>query len=154
MNTWKLPPRAKIFEALTAVADGRVKIRSDLNAEVVSSNREKTYTVEWSKDGKSIASNDNASYWQGYMGYPILAVLMVLGKIKINTGIAQILKGIEWNTLNKQFKRQYDKVIEVVVKNLEEKDISQDYINSEIDQIMEQVKSLNLKKIRSRKFPP
>jgi hypothetical protein len=74
MSTWKSPPKAKVYEALSAVADGRVTLMGGEKAEVVSSDGTKTYHVEWSPDSNQITSNDNASYWQGYMGYPIIAV--------------------------------------------------------------------------------
>ena len=37
MGGWKLPPKTKIYEALTAMADGRVKLKEGQTAEVVSS---------------------------------------------------------------------------------------------------------------------
>ena len=77
MAPWKLPPRAKVFEAFTAVADGRVRLTGPGSATVTSSGGDKTYDVEWSDDGRMVTANDNASYWQGYLGYPILAVLLV-----------------------------------------------------------------------------
>ena len=64
MGGWKLPPKAKIYEALTAVADARVKLTDGETAEVLSSDGTKTYIVEWSADLRQITSNDNASYWQ------------------------------------------------------------------------------------------
>ena len=80
MSTWKSPPKAKVYEALSAVADGRVTLMGGEKAEVVSSDGTKTYHVEWSPDSNQITSNDNASYWQGYLGYPIIAVLDGFGK--------------------------------------------------------------------------
>jgi hypothetical protein len=78
MGGWKFPPKSKIYEALTAVADGSVKLKGDDTAEVLSSDRTKTYTVEWSADLREITSNDNASYWQRYIGYLIIAPSRVL----------------------------------------------------------------------------
>ena len=51
-------------------------IEDSRRATVVSSDESKTYEVETSADGREIASNDNASYWQGYVGYPAIAVLI------------------------------------------------------------------------------
>ncbi len=42
MAAWKLPPKAKIYEALTAVADKRVSVQDAASAEVVSSSGTKT----------------------------------------------------------------------------------------------------------------
>ena len=98
MSTWKSPPKAKIYEALSAVAGGRVTLMGGEKAEVVSSDGTKTYHVEWSPDLNQITSNDNASYWQGYMGYPIIAVLMVLGKLEYRTEVADFLAGCTLET--------------------------------------------------------
>ena len=43
---WKLPPRIKIFEALGAISDGRIKINGN-TAKVVSSSGNKEYSVEY-----------------------------------------------------------------------------------------------------------
>ena len=91
MSTWKMPPKAKIYEALSAVADKRVFITGRSTAQVHSSSRDKTYDVEWSENMHEITSNDNASYWQGYTGYPIIAVLMETGKLSFEPRIAQLL---------------------------------------------------------------
>jgi hypothetical protein len=76
---WKLPPIVKVYEALGAIGDGRVRIEDSRVAFVTSSDASKTYEVETSADGREIASNDNASYWQGYLGYPAIAVLLARG---------------------------------------------------------------------------
>ena len=68
----KFPPIEKILEAYTAIAEGHVKLEND-QALVTSSNEAKTYTVTFHDN--TYTSNDNASYWQGYLGYPGIAVL-------------------------------------------------------------------------------
>lgn len=74
----KFPPIEKILEAYTAIADGHVKLEND-QALVTSSNEAKTYIVTFHDN--TYTSNDNASYWQGYLGYPGIAVLMLQGKL-------------------------------------------------------------------------
>ena len=69
---WKIPPLIKAYEALGAIGDGRVRIEGERRATVTSSDGSKTYEVETSADGHEIASNDNASYWQGYVRYPAI----------------------------------------------------------------------------------
>ena len=61
----KLPPIEKIYEAYSAIVDGRIALFENY-ATVLSSNREKEYTVTWENDVYS--ANDNATYWQGYAG--------------------------------------------------------------------------------------
>ena len=100
----KLPPLQKIYEAWSALADGRVEMEED-TAEVTSSNDTKHYTVSWSGDVYS--SDDNASYWQGYAGYPVLAVLMKQGKLPLADALVPRFAHIDWNALNKKYKRDY-----------------------------------------------
>lgn len=154
METWKLPPIAKIYEALTALADGRVKRTGTNTAEVISSSGTKNYAVEWNDDISAITSNDNASYWQGYMGYPILAVLMLLGRITCDTALAGSLAGIPWKQINRQFKNDYDKAVESILSSLEEKGTDPRVIRDETARIMSQVEQLSLGKLPRRKRPP
>ena len=56
MALWKNPPKAKVYEALSAVADGRVIMDDGDRAAVLSSNREKSYRVEWT-EGFAAASS-------------------------------------------------------------------------------------------------
>ena len=70
----KLPPLEKVFEAYSAIADGRVAVDGQ-EARVRSSDGAKEYTVTW--DGDVYASDDSTTYWQGYAGYPVLAVLLL-----------------------------------------------------------------------------
>lgn len=85
----KLPPIEKIPEAYSAIADNRV-VMSEHSALVDSSDYTKRYTVTWDED--VYTANDNASIWQGYAGYPMIAVLMLQGKLSLNIHIAYILK--------------------------------------------------------------
>ena len=89
-----MPPKANIYEALSAVADQRVTITGLTSAQVQSSSRDKIYDVEWSDDISEITSNDNASHWQGYIGYPIIAVLLKIGKLSFNIHIAELPAGL------------------------------------------------------------
>ena len=74
----KLPPVEKAFEAYSALADGRVEMHDDY-ALVDSSDGAKTYEVSW--QGDTYASTDNGTYWQGYAGYPVIAVLIMQGRL-------------------------------------------------------------------------
>ncbi|RPJ74363.1 MAG: hypothetical protein EHM20_10725, partial [Alphaproteobacteria bacterium] len=63
MPQWKLPPREKIYEAFSVLADERFEIKKDGKASVTSSAGDKHYSLSWSVNGKSISitSDDNAS---------------------------------------------------------------------------------------------
>ncbi len=119
MTIWNMPPIAKVYEALSAVADGRVRLTADARAEVLSSERDKTYTVTWApgeaSDALRITSDDNATRWQGYTGYPIIAVLLQMGRIAYEAATGAALAGVPWHALNAQFKRDYDAAIEHVL---------------------------------------
>jgi hypothetical protein len=69
---WEMPPLAKVYEALGAIGDGRVRIEDARRAFVTSSDGTKTYTVETNVDGREISSNDNASFWQAISAIPRL----------------------------------------------------------------------------------
>jgi hypothetical protein len=152
MGGWKLPPKTKIYEALTAVADARVKLTGGETAEVVSSDGTKTYIVEWSADLRQITSNDNASYWQRYIGYPIIAVLMVLGRLDFDRRVAQALSGIAWKQMNRRSRNDYDKAVESVLLNLEPG--LRRTIVSEVDKIFNQLETLELEALPRRRRPP
>ena len=154
MAIWNVPPKAKIYEALSAIADGRVNIIGDTKAEVVSSSGNKTYLIEWSDDFSKITSNDNASYWQGYLGYPILAVLLTLDRLQYSKEIASHLAGVYWKKINTKYKNDWDKAVGAVLESLREKGSDIESINAEVDNIMEQVNNLSLEKLPSRQTPP
>ncbi|MBI4964490.1 MAG: hypothetical protein HY913_14525 [Desulfomonile tiedjei] len=151
---WKIPPKAKIYEALSAIADGRVSPKGDQQAEVVSSSGAKTYLVEWSEDLSGITSNDNASFWQGYMGYPIIAVLMLLGRLHFKREVADMLSGIPWKQINKQFRNDYDKAVDSVLGQLEAQGLRRETITDEVDRILAQIEKMELEKLPRKKPPP
>jgi hypothetical protein len=154
MGAWNIPPKAKIYEALTAVADGRVSLKGDEAAEVLSSDGTKTYIVEWSADLGQITSNDNASYWQGYMGYPIIAVLMVLGRLDFDASVAEALSGINWKQTNRKFRNDYGKAIESILLNIDVESGLRQTVASEVDRIFTQIQTLHLEALPRRRRPP
>ena len=154
MSDWKMPPKAKVFEAFSAVADERVEITGPTSAIVTSSAGDKTYNVDWSEDGSTINSNDNASYWQGYLGYPIIAVLIATKRIVVSDDVLHDLTGINWNALNKEHKRNYDAAVESALEELRDKGRSPDPIVNAADRVFEELAALNLKRWKKRKRPP
>lgn len=118
-QVWKQPPLAKIYEALGAIADGRVILVSPISATVASSSGDKKYTVEWAEDFSWMGSNDNASFWQGYLGYPMIAVLLTKGRIPYVREVSQALMGIPWKVINTKYKNNYDQTINEVLEQIE-----------------------------------
>jgi hypothetical protein len=111
LEKWKMPPAAKIYEALGALGDGRVTLVDETRARVKSSDGSKTYDVETSPDGREISSNDNASYWQGYLGYPGIAVMLARGFHRAPPAVIRALTGVPWKELNRRFRNDYAKTI-------------------------------------------
>jgi hypothetical protein len=153
MTQWKMPPVAKVYEALSALADDRVRLLSPGRAEVVSSSGDRTYAVEWSGDGRLITANDNASYWQGYTGYPIIAVLLATGRIPCDPAVAGLLAGVPWHELNERFKRDYDAAVESVLQEIQRRSGAREAVVSQVDAIYRQLESLGLER-GPRRAPP
>ena len=141
----KLPPIEKIPEAYTAIVDGRVRIQGD-TACVVSSNGAKEYIIKWS--GNIYYSNDSSTYWQGYAGYPIIAVLMIQGKISLNESILHFFKNINWNKLNKENKRNYSLSLEKALKDVCEND--KKTIQTEMLKVLDEIQNLDITLTRKK----
>jgi hypothetical protein len=141
-----MPKRAKVYEALGAVADGRVRLLGQTRAEVVSSTEERTYTVTWSDDGRVFSSNDNASYWQRSMGYPIIAVLLAAGRLVYDPAVAAPLAGVAWKRLNDAFKRDYDKTVAAALQAAEERGADRAAIVAHVEAIYAQLEALALER--------
>jgi len=116
----RLPPRIKALEAAGAIGDGRVHAHRGLDgswrATVESSDRTRKYTVIIVPEapGKYRAySTDNGTQLRGYIGYPIIAVLMLAGILPRDPEIEETLKNIPWKKLNQQLRR-YALVIEKI----------------------------------------
>src|SRR5580700_3824520 len=132
VEKWKIPPPIKVYEAIGAVGDGRVRAIDDARArainhdapparwEVVSSDAAKTYSVEISADGRELSSNDNASYWQGYLGYPAIAVLIARGFYRAPANVTDALAGVAWKELNRRHRNDWAATIAEVEKALEQ----------------------------------
>ena len=106
----KIPPVIKVYEALSVIASKRFKFQNN-EAIIYSSDYQKQYQVKWLEN--KYYANDNGSYWQGYPGYPIIAVLMLQKKLLYTEDILKYFKNINWHDLNLEYKRDYNKVIEV-----------------------------------------
>lgn len=154
MAIWKPPPRAKAFEALTAVVDDRVRRTGPTTAEVVSSDSTKIYVVTWSEEMQKITSNDNASYWQGYVGYPIIAVLLATGKISFDAEAVRDLSGVPWSKLNKEHRRDYEAVIQGLLTGIAERGGKPEVIVKEVERILQTLGTLHLEQLPHQRKPP
>ena len=93
----KMPPIQKIYEAYTALADDRFDLAPD-RLRVRSSDGAKEYTVV--RDGDTYRANDNATYWQGYAGYPVIVAMLLNGELPYDADVASWFAGVPWKRLN------------------------------------------------------
>lgn len=147
----KMPPIEKIHEAYGAIVDNRITLREN-EADVSSSDLTKTYLVTWNEN--VYTSNDNASYWQGYAGYPIIAVLMLRGKLSLNREVAGRFKGIDWKKRNTEHKNKYAEVVKEIMDELKESGVDTEKIENEIQKVYKEIEALDISTKRSKLRPP
>lgn len=128
----------KIYEAWTALASNRVHLHDDY-AEVSSSDGEKGYTIRFL--GNQYSSDDNATYWRGYAGYPVIAVLMLQGKLPYDRQEAELWKDINWTVLNKKYRNNYAEAVEEISQ---QRNIDMRKAELEAQKVMEALKELPL----------
>ena len=148
---WEMPPIEKVHEAYSAVADERVELYDDY-ALVSSSDYKKQYEVRWFD--MEYSSNDNASYWHGYIGYPVIAVLMIQGKLRYSKDVADNFKNINWKKLNTENKNNYAKSVDVIMDGLEQLGINLTEIDKDIEAVYTQLQMLAIIYKKSKLLPP
>lgn len=141
----KLPPPEKAAEAYSAIADGRVTLfAAEERAEVISSDGEKKYAVAWR--GNVYTSTDNATRWQGYAGYPVLAVLMLQGRLPLDREVAALFSGINWTELNRKHRRDYAAALDAVVRA---RNMDAAAVRAAMNQVFERLSALDVEIRRS-----
>jgi hypothetical protein len=151
---WKPAPIIKVYEALGTLADGRIKIEGE-KASVFSSSGNKHYDVLYDAHKNAIASNDNGSFWQGYLGYPAIAYLLATGVVEFDQKLAGYLKGFAWKDINQKFKNDFAKTQNYIDAQVAERhgvDISA--FHSDIQTVLDMVNGLGLERLASGKRPP
>ncbi|NPA76705.1 MAG: hypothetical protein GXN93_03035 [Candidatus Diapherotrites archaeon] len=133
---WKLPPRIKVYEAMGAIADGRVRRISDTDFSVLSSDGSRSYHVVVRLDENRIASDDNGSRYKGYLGYPAIAVLMLLGVLPFDKRISKELAGIPWRQLNERFGR-YDLTERWVLERVSDPEAVKNFVDNVLNALRE-----------------
>lgn len=144
---YKNPIKEKLLEALSVLADDRIEYTGDRSAKVFSSDRSKFYTLAWSEGFSSFYSDDNASKWQGTLGYPIVAVLLDREMLTPAPVPASNLSDVNWNAVNKQFKRDYTAAADSVMSERvtkEEASLLKEWATNGVDEI----RSLGIKKAK------
>jgi hypothetical protein len=137
-----MPPHAKVYEALGALGDGRVRLENEQRATVTSSDGSRTYEVETSENGHQISSNDNSSYWQGYLGYPAIAVLIARGPYRPRQDVLKALRGIPWKEMNRRFRNDYGRTLAAVMERAEQRGFDCGAIRAEVEAVLDMLRAL------------
>jgi hypothetical protein len=146
----RAPPRIKVLEALGSIADGRVKILNERCAKVVSSEGDRVYTVYVDLDEKVVFSDDNGTKFRGYIGYPIIAFLMIKGVLPFDERLANALKGIPWRKLNEEYKSY--SIVEKIVKDIaKQHGVDAAVLDSFVNSVMSKLSKLSLNYDESKK---
>ncbi len=140
-----VPPRVKVLEALGAVAGGRIKVLDDRNCLVDASEGTRTYKVYVDIEKKIANSDDNGTFYRNYIGYPIIAFLMVKGLLSYDPAIATPLAEIKWRTLNERYK-SYWKVETLIKKMLAEKGVKPEDVDRFVSKVLDELAALGLRK--------
>ncbi|MEM0021311.1 MAG: hypothetical protein QW039_02515 [Fervidicoccaceae archaeon] len=131
------------MEALSAVAEGRIKQLSDKEATVVSSDEQREYKVYLDLDRGIASSTDNGTKFRGYIGYPILALMMLKGALPYNEDLASKLIGVKWRALNERYK-SYRIVEKIVMDEYKKKGGDLDRLENLVKEVMEKLKNIEL----------
>ena len=118
----------------------------DSAADIVSSDGTKTYHVRW--NGDLYSSDDNGSKWQGYTGYPIVAVLLLQGRLPLNQEVMTLFKGVPWKEINKRHKNKYAEALAEILENIRANGGDPDRIRQEMQTVYSALEALKLPRRR------
>lgn len=150
---WAIPPQIKILEAWGCLGDKRITI-TDNTAKAYSSSGNKYYEVSYDPESNAIASNDNGSYWQGYLGYPAISFLMHKNVLPLNEKLVSALSGIHWKDINTKFKNDFNKTESYVRDILTKASFDNKYVDVEIEKVIKAIENLKIAKLSSNAKPP
>jgi len=148
---WDTPPVIKIYEALGAVADSRLEI-DDNEAKCFSSSGNKYYDVIYNPDINAIMTNDNGTYWKGYLGYPAIAYLLQTNVLPYQPKLGQLLKGIAWKDINQEFNNDFDKTLAFILAPLDAD--TKEKLNTYTTALLTQIADMKLQKLGKKIKPP
>jgi len=149
---WKNPHVSRIYEALTAIADNRIEINGN-RAKCYEVGNDRVYDIQYDPVNGSIMSNDNAAFYTYSLSYPMIAYLMLIGKIPYQQKLLEDFKDIYWEDINKKFKNDYDKSIKIVLGELKSEGKDVDFIREEIQKIYNFVCKLEIKTLGKLQRP-
>ncbi|MDJ0274899.1 MAG: hypothetical protein QXP43_00030 [Nitrososphaerota archaeon] len=138
-----LPPRVKVLEALGAVAGGRVELLSEKEARVRSSEGDRVYRIVVDLESGEVISDDNGTVYRNYVGYPIIAVLMKLGRLPYDEKLARHLADVRWRTMNERY-RSYRLVEREIARMLRSAGIEWSEVEGFVEMVLRQLGDMNL----------
>jgi hypothetical protein len=151
---WKQPHIEKIYEALSAVADNRIQILPGNKAKCISTSGNKAYDIIHDLVSGSMMSNDNSAYYTDTLSYPMIAFLMVSGRINFDKSLLPYLTNIKWKDINQKFNNDYDKAVDFVLSDLESKKFPTEKIKTEINCIYSDILNLKIAQFGPKIKPP
>lgn len=140
----RMPPKIKVLEAAGAVADKRIILTNEKSAEVISSDGTRRYSVYVDLTRGEVCSTDNGTVYRRYIGYPIIAVLMLKGALPYDSKIGEALKGIPWKALNEKY-RKYAIVESEVKKIASERGVTPEELEEFKNRVYKKLKKFKLK---------
>jgi len=150
---WKKPHISKIYEALTVIADDRMELNGN-KAKCYLQSGDKFYDVKYDPVNGGMMSNDNTAYYTYSLSYPMIAFLMLIGKIPYEKKLLESFQDIYWEDINKKFKNDYDKSIKFVLGELKRNGDDVEFIRREIDKIYSFTCGLKIKTLGKLERPP
>lgn len=147
MKERKLPPKVKIIEALSAVADERITIEDLLSKEWKcnsSSTPWKVYKIIYNEKENQIFSNDSWSVNQWFLWYPSIAFLLKIWKLKYDESILEMVKDTDWIKIKWLVHKDYESSYRLILWNLHMEWFNVDYFISQVEYIYNQISELHI----------
>jgi len=133
------------LEAAGAVAGGRIRVLNDSEAEVMASEGDRTYRVFLDASRGIVDSDDNGTRFRNYIGYPIIAFMMVKGLLPYDRDIGDALKEVRWRSINQLFKN-YRLVERYIKEELKRSGITYERVDVFISEVMRALSGLTLRR--------
>jgi hypothetical protein len=142
MEYWKSAKDEHIiYEALTAIADGRVEV-FESSAKIFSSSRNKFYTLHFDLNEMSFMSDDNMAYYKDEVSYPMLCVLLYKDIVSYDKESLKYFVNFPWKDVNQKNKNDYMKSVE---EFLEDRKEHRNYIENLTKNIFSQLSNIKIK---------
>jgi hypothetical protein len=139
LKPYKTPPVMKVYEALGTLADGRIRVIGN-EAEVDSSRKNKTYKVIYDPILNTIVASDSGTFWQRYVSYPSIALLLEKGVISYDKVVTKELEGFVWKDIADKYKHDYMAMEKDILSKVKEPK----KVQAECQRILKEVTELKL----------